>query len=368
MMIRMIGQNIRIAIRSKEIVIWTLIFPIMMSTLFYFAFGALDQANQLERIPIAVVEDAAYEQAWGLAPLLEELSSGEEALLTLEVCPDEDQAAERLTEGAVDGYIRVNGGMPELVVSRDGMNQTIVRQVLTRYVQMRYSAKNGAVPAEREPISQAGSLTHNPPSEMMVYFYALLAMVCLFGSFQGVTGIYNLQANQSAVGARCNMAPVPYFRTVLASIIGGALLHTLIVWVSLAYMAFVLQINFGGRLLLAALGCGVGSLLGVSMGVLLGSIPKMGLQAKIGFSVGITLLCCFCAGMMFSGINYWLMQHLPAVSWLNPAARLTDALYSLYYYDTLQPFVMNVGIMLLFSAAAFAVSAVIMRRYRYESI
>ena len=43
-------------IRDKEMVIWTVLFPIVLATLFSLAFSSLDQGEQISSIPVAVVE------------------------------------------------------------------------------------------------------------------------------------------------------------------------------------------------------------------------------------------------------------------------------------------------------------------------
>ena len=376
MWIQSIWDSIRILVRNKELLIWTLIFPLLMSTLFYFAFGSLDQAERLEPIPVAVVENQEYQDGLGLAQMVEELSGSEDPLLMVSRCQNMEEALCLLEDGSVEGCLQMENGSPKLTVKEEGMNQTILRQVLTQYEQMAYSyrlaAQNGSNPgeltADAESMIEKVSLTHNPPSDMVGYFYSLIAMVCLFGMFQGVTAVYNLQANQSALGARRCLSPQPYLQVMLANLLSSTLIHVVVVWIALAYIALVLKISFGGRILLAAAGCAAGSLTGVSMGVFLGSFPKMNYQSKIGLSVAVTLVLCFFSGMMVGGMNYIVQQHAPVLAWLNPAARLVDALHSLYYFDTLQPFFLNVGILLAFSAVFYTAAAVRLRRYQYESL
>lgn len=373
MFVRLMWDSLKISLHDKEILVWTLLFPLLMSTLFYFAFGSLDKADQMEAIPIAVVENAEYSSSSGLARMVEELSEGEDPLLTVTKCADAGEAEELLTAGKVDGCLRLEDGQTKLTVKEEGMNQTILRQMLTQYEQVAYSLQQGTEQPdlsalEAESMLEKVSLTHNPPSDMVGYFYSLLAMVCLFGAFQGVTSMYRMQANQSALGARRCIAPVSYYKVLLAEIVSSTLQHIVIVWIALAYMALVLKINFGGRILLAAVGCMAGSLTGVSLGTFLGSFPKMNLSAKIGLSVAASLVMCFLAGMMVGGLNYYVQQYIPLLGWLNPAARLVDALHSLYYFDSLQTFTLNIVILLLFSAVFFTASALRLRRYQYESI
>jgi ABC-2 type transport system permease protein len=80
------------------------------------------------------------------------------------------------------------------------------------------------------------------------------------------------------------------------------------------------------------------------------------------------MVCCFLSGMMVGGINYVIAEKAPIVSWLNPAARITDAFYCLYYYDTYDKFFLNIGIILAMTVAMFAVTSIFLRRQRYESI
>ncbi|MCI8632359.1 MAG: ABC transporter permease [Lachnospiraceae bacterium] len=374
---KMMQHSIKISLRNREVLTWTLIFPLLMSTLFYFAFSSLDEANQLEAVPVAIVENAEYRNS-SLEQMLREISEGEEPLLALQSCESAEEAAGRLEEGEIAGYIDLEDQTPRLTVKEEGMNQTILRQVLTQYQQMWHSI-SGLTPqqaaavmeaqqGEQESMLERVSLTHNPPSDMVGYFYSLLAMVCLFGMYQGIISVYNLQANQSALGIRRCIAPESYIKVMLAEILSGSLLHILVVWIALAYMVLVLKINFGGRVLLAMAGCAAGSLTGVSLGVFVGSFPKMNVQMKIGASTVVSLFLCFCSGMMVGGINYWIQEYIPIFAWLNPAMRLVDAMHSLYYFDTIEPFLLNTAILLLFSVVFFALSALRLRRYQYESV
>ena len=389
MLRKAIKDSIKLSLRSREIVIWTMIFPLLLSTLFYFAFGKLDEAEMLSPIPVAVVEDEAYAESPAMAELLDTLAKGEEPLLIVNSCETEKSALQLLEEGRVDGCIQIQNEKPSLIVKEEGMNQTILRQVLNQYQQTAYGITTAMVQAQSagdmeamqivmealESSTEGGesmvehvSLTRGQPSDVLGFFYSLLGMVCLFGSFQGITAIYNLQANQSALGARRCISPRKYSIEMIGSISGGALVHIIAVWVALAFLAFVLKIDFGGRLTLAAVGCMAGSLTGVAMGTFLGSFPRMNINAKIGLSVTVSLLLCFLSGLMMGGINYWIHQNIPVLSWINPAARLVDALQSLYYFDSLTTFWLNTGLLFGFAILFFALSALRLRRYQYESI
>ena len=69
------------SIRSKEMVIWTLAFPILLSTLCYFAFSALDKGGILDQIPVAVVENQAYKAEPYFSVMMEAFTEGDNPFL-----------------------------------------------------------------------------------------------------------------------------------------------------------------------------------------------------------------------------------------------------------------------------------------------
>ena len=359
MLLRSIKESIKLSLRTKEILVWTMIFPILLSTLFYFAFGKLDEADQINLIPVAVVEDEAYQAEPVLDTLLQILSEGEDAMLTLKFCENEEAALQLLEEGEVDGCIKIQENEPILVVKEDGINQTILRQILNQYIQNAYSTTS---------MVEQVSLTRSNPSNVLGFFYSLLGMVCLFGSFHGNTAVIRLQANQSALGARRCISPRKYTVEMLGSVIGSILVHVISVWITLAFQGFVLQIDFGGRLPLALIGCTSGAIVGVAVGVFMGSFPQLSANAKTGLSVAVSLILSYLAGLMMGGVNYWVHQNMPLLSWINPAARLVDALQSLYYFDSLSAFWLNNALLLVFAIVFFLLSVLRLRRYQYESI
>ena len=66
--------RIKCAFRDKEMIFWTLLFPVMLATLFYFCFSNLDSADAFSPVKTAVVADQAYRQAAGFQAALEEVS------------------------------------------------------------------------------------------------------------------------------------------------------------------------------------------------------------------------------------------------------------------------------------------------------
>ena len=53
---------------------------------------------------------------------------------------------------------------------------------------------------------------------------------------------------------------------------------------------------------------------------------------------------------------------------LNPANMITDGLYSLYYYETVDRYIFNVVSLLIFAFILITVSYISLRRQKYDSI
>lgn len=373
------SRSILCSLRDRQMFVWILAFPIMLSTLFYFTFSSLDDAENLTAIPTAVVRDSAYDREAALSAAVEAVSGEDEALLSVRFVDDEAEADALLKAGEVDGYIRVADGRPQLAVHEDGVHQTILKSFLDQFLQVQSSVETilrerpeaiGDIASliRSEPVLEEVSLSERPPTDKVNYFYALLAMVCLYGGFQGLELVSRLQANLSAQGARRTLSPVRRWKLVTADLLAGVTVQCVAVVAVIFYIRLVLGIDFGPQLLPVLLTGVVGSLTGVAFGAMVAVTNRLAMMAKSAVLISVTMVCCFLSGLMVGGINYMVMEHAPVVAWLNPAARITDAFYCLYYYDTYERFFLNIGILLLMAAAMFGVATLSVRRQQYESI
>lgn len=366
-------------VRNKDTMIWTWIFPIAMATMFFFTFSSLDTAYELKTIPMGVIQNDAYLSEETFKTTLEEVSKeGENQLFELTYFTEIDTADEQLQEGNISGYIYFDNG-PQLIVINDGLEQTITKSFLDSYLQTKGSIERiikenpseiPQIPELLESVSYTEeiSLTENNPSDKLTYFYALLAMVCLYGCFQGLTSISGLQANLSPLGARRTIAPGNRFKVVLYDLLGGFVVQVGCVTILIAYMTLALGVNFGNNFGFVILTSLMGSLVGIGLGAVISSISKMKEGAKIAILVTVIMVFCFLAGMMTSGINYIVAESAPVIAWINPAARISDAFYCLYYYDNYDRYFLNIGVLLIMSVVTFVISALSIRRQCYESI
>ena len=67
-------------------------------------------------------------------------------------------------------------------------------------------------------------------------------------------------------------------------------------------------------------------------------------------------------------MKYIIQEHAPIVNKINPVAVITDGLYSLYYYNTLDRYFYNIINLIIFSVVMVIGSYFFIRRKKYDSI
>ena len=225
-------------VREKSVFIWSLAFPLILSTMFVFMFANLDEAGQFEPIPTAVVADENYDAAPGFSEMIDTLAEpGADQMLDVARVATEQEARDLMSgnDAAGAGYFNISGdgaagyftvdadGMPTVHVkagvtpdSLDSAYQSILKTIGDGYVRNAaliedVAAENPAALADMaavEKLLDAGDLTEkidvtqNPPKESVRYFFALLGMAALFGGQIGMIAICRTQPNLSALGAR----------------------------------------------------------------------------------------------------------------------------------------------------------------------
>ena len=380
--------------RKRELLVWALAFPIILSTLFMFMFSNLDSSSAFEPVATAVVAADAYRADGAFSGMVEELSRpGDDRLLDVREFATSEEALAALEAGEVMGVLSVDGaGEPHLAVSPAGggagvdqVSRTILNTVADTYVR---NAELLESIAQDDPMALADpelveralaqgdatvqvSLTHNEPSQPVRFYYALLGMACLFCAQIGMLAICEAQPNLSALGARRAVGAVSRGRTLAATLAASWALSLVCLLAALAYMRFTAGIDFAGREVACIGAIAVCALFSTAFGPLVGSLPKVGLGVKTGLLTGLTCLLSLFAGLYGEPVMLMadeLARTYPLLASLNPAKVVTDVFYSLYYYDSLAPFAGKVGLLLAMTAVVFAVSVLFIRRQRYASL
>lgn len=380
--------RVRSLLRDRANIFWTLLFPVLLGTMFHVAFGQLTSNTEKFRlIPVAVVDDEDYRQDQDFQQLLDRFSVTEEMdtddgrLFRLTVVGKEE-AARLLEAGEVDGVMTAGGenGIPGLLLKSSGINQSILKAFLDEYAQtgaaMRslLSEEPSRLPQLIEQLQTRQNHTReiffssSEPDTMLNYFYALIAMTCLFGCFWGLRNANDIQADLSALGARRSVAPSSKMIAVVADAGAALVIHFAEILLVLVYITVVLRVDFGSRIGYVLLTCLTGCVTGVAYGTFLGAVIRKKDSVKNAIATGVTLFMCFLSGLMVGTMRQVVADIAPVLNYINPASLITDAFYSLYVYASTARFFLNIGILSGITVLLITGSILLTRRQKYASL
>ena len=164
------------------------------------------------------------------------------------------------------------------------------------------------------------------------------------------------------------MTPTHKLKVILSEFVVAFVIHLVNVLILLFYLKEILRLQFVGDMREMLLILIIGSMSGVAFGIWIGSVGKLGEGSKIGILIGFSMICCFLAGLMVSGMKDLIEKHCPIINRLNPAAVISDALYCVNVYEDQARLHQDMGILLVMCAVLTVTAYLMVRRERYDSI
>lgn len=370
--------SLRVTIADKSTVFWAIVFPLVLATLFHFAFSNMNAMDEFKAVPVAVVGTTSYQADTSLNESLKGLTDGDSAILTVTKVSSKEDALNRLDAKAVDGIIESDGSVATITVRGDtGFNETIIKTAVEQSVQTT-SAITAALqydPSVASKLSAIGSTsylhdtTSNSVDRTIIYFYSLIGMACLYAGFFGIYGANRTEANLSQLGARLAVSPVGKLKTLLASFLASYAVALFGQAVLFVYLTKVLGVNFGGATWPTLLVMAIGSITGLAIGTLIAAGTKFNENAKINILTVSIMICSLLAGMMGStGLKHMIDQDAPLLAAVNPVNSISDALYATYYFGIGERYWSDVLYLSVFTIIALLVAWLITRRKTYASL
>lgn len=373
-MLHLIKYNLLVKLRNFNTVFWPLVFPLIMATFFFFAFGNLNDAD-FETVQAALVKESANPV---FDFFLDQVQNGDSELISLHEM-NENDALDALSRREVSG-IYYERTTPGLTLNGQGIPESILQSILESYENNLHAIQtilkehpsgllNGLRQmADTQNLVREVSLGGKTIDGNSQFFYALVAMGCLYGCFIGFGSAITLQANLTALAARRCITPTHKLKLILSEQIASFLLGYADVIILLLYLRNILKLDFQGqfgKMLLISL---FGSLIGVSMGLFIGSLGRLNEGSKIGILLAISMSCCFLSGLMNATMKDTVEKHAPIINRINPAALISDALYCINVYDDASRYYRNLVTLIVMSAILVLASFLLIRRERYDSI
>ena len=376
MFLHNLKYELKTSLRKKDLMIWLVLFPVVLGTLFKIAFSSIYEKTTLfSTIPAAVVETAENSIFRTAA---EAVSEGDEPLLSL-TYTDEETALELLKGKQISGIIYA-GDSVKLTVGGSGLPETMLKSFVEQYgiyeAVIRRTAEQA--PARLPQVTAALSadvsackqipLTEGNTDPFIQYFYNLIAMVAMFGTTIGLHIATDYQANMSALGARRNCSPVKRLTSLTAAVTGSCITQACCMIICVSFLAFILKIDFGSRLPLVYLSAVLGGCLGVAAGFFIGSIGQISKYAKSCIAFLLTMVGCFLSGLMIGNMKAVIAEKAPWINAVNPVAVISDSFYCLNLYNDLHRFGTKIITMVIMTAIFTMLGVILSGRKKYANI
>ncbi len=390
MFIHNLKYTIKILFKNKVLIFWTFAFPIILGLLFNMAFSNIEKDEMLKVFSIAVVSNDNSKEQEIYKETLEKLSTGDARLFNLKYVAEEE-ANRLLDESEIEGYVVISDDV-KVVIKENGSNQTIIKFVIQEIKQNKKIVEDLSLKEIEKETSNGNysfdtteivnniltkinsqevslnSLSSSNLSYMTIEYYTLIAMACMYTGMLGLTSINNCLANMSNKGKRISVSPNKKSTIVLSSLIGSYIVSLLGLSILLLFLLFVLKVDFGNNMLLVILLSMIGSLAGISLGVLVASVFKLSEGAKTGIIIAISMFLSVLSGMTGVTLKYVIDTNVPIVNLINPNNLITDGFYSLYYYNTLDRHFRDLIYLIIFVIICLVISFFSLRREQYDSI
>lgn len=370
-----------ISIRNKYQVLWSLVFIIVLGTMFKVTFGDIyNQDEKMKNIKVAAcMEDETVLENFNAFIEDTSIVASGEKLLSVQYINHMDEAERLLLDGDVEGVFYSEGSKLKLLISKDDIKQSILASIVTQYHQMitimtTVQRENPQMLSQTMQIfsENAGENTEikNSKSDMDVYtqyFYNLIAMACVMCTSVSMTLTVKNQANTSIIGARKEVTGAGYFVGNVASLLAGSVVQTLCVLVSFGYL-LAIGVNFGGSIAKILLIIVAGIFSGMSIGFFIGSLGNMSEKVKDGIATAVSVGGSFLSGLMIFDVRVVIERTCPIVNRINPVALIADAFYSINTFETNDRLIRNIVSLIIISVIFIVAGNIFGRRKQYASL
>ena len=348
-MLHLIKYNLLVKLKNFATTFWPLIFPILLGTMFYFAFGNIDDAD-FETVQVGIVKEEGADTLFLM--FLDQIENNGNHLIAAQEL-SESAALTKLENEEISGIYQVESS-PSLTVASNGIPQSILQSILSGYETGKSTIRNivrthpsGLWDGIQQMLNQQETLTEVSLGGQTIngsaqFFYALIAMTCLYGCFIGFGSAITLQANLTALAARRCVTPTHKLKLILSEQIASFLLGYFDVIVLLIYLRYI--------------------------GIFVGSLGKMKEGGKIGIILGFSMVCSFLSGLMNNTMKDLIEKNMPVINRINPAALISDAFYCINVYDDMSRYYRNLFTLAVMSITLVTASFLLILRESYDSI
>lgn len=384
----LILTRLKVLLKRKSTLFWVLLFPILLASAEYFAFGKFIHSTPIDTITIGVIEEKTPSV---LETIFKEAKIDEDTpLYEVKSYSTIDLAAKALEEDEIKHYIYEENDKIEVLAKANGIELSVTSSVIeqakiiettiekayqTYYEQLALGQNPEKVDEQAiiKNLTQEVSYfkdnsTDKTATFYTFYFYSLLAMSCLYAALFGVSIVQDVRADRSSLGIRISSSVVSKGKLMISYFLASCLLQIISASILCLYFVFVLRIGLGGNIGLILLTLILGGFAGITIGMLIGTLVKGGEAKAQGIVTAVTLSLSCLSGLMSVDVKHLVDQYMPFINYINPASLISNSLYALYYYDSYTTYIINSLILAGFTILSVGIVIFKMRGEKYASL
>ena len=364
--------------RSKDVIFWLVAFPIILGTLFQFAFGNIEATDTGMYIPVAVISN----QSSSLYEVFNEtIDDLHQAGMVDPIFIDDFQYGYYLvTTGQIKGIFHVDETV-NLYVLETGLQASILQIISDRFTQISSTLQNIA---EINPTLMAQAVyelqnqldinqqVHIGRSHI-TWVDGVLFITLGFSIMAGVNIGFNFsnyfKANTSALGVRRSVANNGFLLQIV-QLFASITLSVIISITHYLYFMLVLRRNFGNQYGLILVTIIIGCITSVSLGSLVGSlVQKNNKETAAAIIQLIPVTLSALAGMMGGPVVRTTIENfVPFINVLNPVVLINDALIALVSFTNHDFFIQNIITLGALGTIFIIASSLLLRKTSYDSL
>ena len=130
----LLSYSCRQLFRTREVIFWTLLFPVLLATFMNMAFGKISDATEkMDTIQVALYEGKEEVALETTLQQLSQVKEGGKAFINVKKAESMEQADQGLKEGRVHGVLCQEEKLT-LKVAQNGIEQSVLRQIVNQYI------------------------------------------------------------------------------------------------------------------------------------------------------------------------------------------------------------------------------------------
>lgn len=371
--------RVKSLLKTKMSVFWAFIYPILLGTLFFVTFGNSINKNSIETIDVAIVKETESEKNDSFVEMMEEVEFEDGKRIFNILNLDLKSAEEQLEDESIVGIVRL-GDEITLEMGKGGLGASILKEFADEYTRSFELIEDAAtidytriqdvidVNENRKEYVEEVSLGGEKIDTEAQYFYALIGMACLFGSFIGMVLGKDIQAVNSPIGARKTVSGTKRLTLMMGDLAAAVSIHFVGLLLVVTYLKYILKIPVFSQPLPCIAVVFLGCVMGVELGQFASCVAKGSEGMTIAISLAISLGSSALSGLMSPDLKRLMDRVAPIVSRLNPSSAIADCFYSLSIYSDYTRFAKSLTILAVEAVVLVVLSFFAVRRNKYVSV